>query len=377
MNPNNKADSLSANSQNTLSDTCQKTILLKESILKVEKLVVSFNTDFGKVRAVDGAAFELKKGETLGIVGESGCGKSVTSLAIMGLLPKPSGVIESGNIDFILPTDTNCTLKKSKNSDSSVREYKTRDLARLSSQDMQKIRGKKISMIFQEPMTALNPVQKIGKQINEVYELHFNEMSKSDRNKGAVEMLLQVGIGNPEKLMTVYPHQLSGGMRQRVMIAIALISKPDILIADEPTTALDVTVQAQILELIKKLQQEMSMSMILITHDLGVIAENCDNVVVMYGGMVVEKANVVELFKNPFHPYTRGLLESIPSLAREPKTILPTIKGRVPSLEDMPKGCRFCTRCPDVKDICKTVKPMEIKVAVGHYTACHLYKCLL
>ncbi|MBF0301918.1 MAG: ABC transporter ATP-binding protein [Desulfamplus sp.] len=323
-------------------------------ILAIENLIVSFHTENGRIKAVDGASFKLKQGTSLGIVGESGCGKSVTALAVMGLLPKPSGKIESGTIEF-----------------------KGKDIVPLMGKfdskggEMYKIRGRQISMIFQEPMTALNPVHKIGAQMNEVYQLHFPQMKRQDMESASIEMLNQVGIATPEKVIHQYPHELSGGMRQRVMIAMALSSKPDILIADEPTTALDVTVQAQILDMIKELKQKMGMSVILITHDLGVIAENCDDAVVMYGGRVAERAGVVELFKNPLHPYTQGLLKSIPGLARTPKSILPTIKGRVPSLEEMPSGCRFSNRCEYAMEICRSVAPNEVEMAKGHFVACY------
>ncbi|MBF0376126.1 MAG: ABC transporter ATP-binding protein [Desulfamplus sp.] len=334
-------------------------------ILNIKNLVISFNTENGRVTAVDGVSFNLKQGTTLGIVGESGCGKSVTALSIMGLLPKPSGKIESGSIEF---RGTNIVELMDKTADFQGKQKFTSKI-----DSMQKIRGRQISMIFQEPMTALNPVHKIGVQMNEVYKLHFPEMQRREMESSSIEMLRQVGIATPEKLMHQYPHQLSGGMRQRVMIAMALSSKPDILIADEPTTALDVTVQAQILDMINELKQKLSMSVILITHDLGVIAENCDDAVVMYGGRIAEKAGVFELFKNPLHPYTQGLLKSIPNLTRTPKTILPAIKGMVPSLENMPSGCRFSNRCDDVMDICKTVSPDEIELVAGHFVACHKF----
>ena len=319
-----------------------------ETILKVKDLVVSFTVDNTTTVAVDGAGFELSRGEILGVVGESGCGKSVTALSIMGLLPQPAGKIEAGTIEFL-----------------------GHDLVTLERSKMQKVRGKRISMIFQEPMTALNPVHRVGKQIKEVFRLHFKGMDSEDIDYEAADILLNVGIADPEKVLKAYPHQLSGGMRQRVMIAMALCAEPNILIADEPTTALDVTVQAQILELIKELQTRMSMAVILITHDLGVIAENCDNAVVMYGGQVVEKASVKSLFSNPAHPYTRGLLTSIPGLASTPKTILPTIDGMVPSLEDMPQGCRFSTRCPHVFEPCRDKAPGLVMVSPNHYAACY------
>ncbi|MBF0242154.1 MAG: ABC transporter ATP-binding protein [Desulfamplus sp.] len=342
-------------------------------ILKLSNLVVSFETESGRVRAVDGVSFSLKEGQILGIVGESGCGKSVTALSIMGLLPKPFSKIESGVIEFkgrdIVPLMGNQTKRSSKNAKEKKEKSKKEK-----SDDMQKIRGRKISMIFQEPMTALNPVHKIGSQMNEVYQLHFPQMNRADMDRASIEMLYQVGIATPQKLMQQYPHQLSGGMRQRVMIAMALSSKPDILIADEPTTALDVTVQAQILELIGDLKNRFSMSVILITHDLGVIAENCEQAIVMYGGRVAERAGVVDLFDNPLHPYTQGLLKSIPTLNQIPKSTLPTIKGRVPSLEDMPSGCRFSNRCERVMDICRVSVPIELNPKNDHFVACHLFR---
>ncbi|MBI9092129.1 MAG: ABC transporter ATP-binding protein [Desulfobacterium sp.] len=319
-----------------------------ETILRIKDLVVSFTIEGKRVKAVDRAGFELHRGETLGIVGESGCGKSVTALSVMGLLPIPAGTIESGTIEFM-----------------------GEDLLKLPRSAMQAIRGKRISMIFQEPMTALNPVHKVGKQIKEVYQLHFSDFSNGRMVKESAAMLAKVGIADPEKVLNTYPHQLSGGMRQRVMIAMALAAKPEILIADEPTTALDVTVQAQILDLIKSLQKEMSMAVILITHDLGVIAENCDHAVVMYGGQVAETAPVKELFANPCHPYTQGLLSSIPGLSGMPKSILPTIRGMVPSLEDMPQGCRFSTRCPVVFEPCNLAPPQMFKQGGGHFAACY------
>ncbi len=317
-------------------------------VLSVENLVAAFDTEAGRIRAVDHAGFELKQGEILGIVGESGCGKSVTALCIMQLLPRPSGVIESGKIIF-----------------------NGMDLLSQPLTSMHTVRGRKIAMIFQEPMTALNPVHKVGKQIKEIYQLHFPGMTPAQMQAAAVEMLGKVGIADAKNLIKTYPHQLSGGMRQRVMIAMALACKPDILIADEPTTALDVTVQAQIIDLIKTLQKQSGMAVILITHDLGVIAENCNRAVVMYGGQVVEKARVRQLFKRPAHPYTKGLLRSIPSLAGDAKTMLPTIKGRVPSLEGMPSGCRFSTRCPVADTICNHAFPKDEKLEEDHVAACY------
>ncbi|MCP4671938.1 MAG: ABC transporter ATP-binding protein [Desulfobacula sp.] len=320
-----------------------------DTILNLKNLVVEFHTELGIVRAVDDVNFKLKKGKILGIAGESGCGKSVTALSIMRLLPRPVSRIVHGKAIF-----------------------NHQDIFKLPVKDMHNIRGKKISMIFQEPMTALNPVHNIGKQIKEIYKLHFSQLSSSAMVESSIGMLEKVGIPDPEKIIKKYPHQLSGGMRQRVMIAMSLACEPDILIADEPTTALDVTIQAQILDLIKSLQKKSNMSVILITHDLGVIAENCDDVVVMYAGRVAEKAMVEELFKNPQHPYTKGLLTSIPQLAKETKTLLPTIRGQVPSLLNMPKGCRFADRCPLVENICIKKNPGERKVGQNHTIACNI-----
>jgi oligopeptide/dipeptide ABC transporter ATP-binding protein len=321
---------------------------MNELILNIEHLVTAFDTETGRIRAVSDVSFGVKAGTTLGIVGESGCGKSVTSLSIMRLLPKPSGFIESGRILF---RDT--------------------DIVTMAPEKMHEIRGKRISMIFQEPMTALNPVHKIGKQIREVFRLHYPEMRKEEVQEKSLEMLRKVGIPDPEKRIREYPHHISGGMRQRVMIAMALACEPEILIADEPTTALDVTIQAQILELMKALQREIGMTIIFITHDLGVIAEMCDDVVVMYAGKVAESASVKELFKHPKHPYTQGLLSSIPRLEAPRKIKLNIIKGMVPSLHELPEGCRFQNRCPHAQEVCKTDPPMK-SAGENHQAACHL-----
>ncbi len=316
-------------------------------ILQVKHLVTSFDTEIGPVKAVDGVSFSVQQGKTLGIVGESGCGKSVTSLSVMRLLPKPAGNILSGEILF-----------------------GGMDLVRLPADEMRCIRGRRISMIFQEPMTALNPVHRIDKQLKEVYTLHFTDMSPAEILQASIDLLNKVGIADPEQRLREYPHQLSGGMRQRVMIAMALAARPEILIADEPTTALDVTIQAQILALMKLLQQETGMGIIFITHDLGVIAETCDDVVVMYAGAVVERAPVVALFKSPRHPYTKGLLESIPRLDIPPKQTLSTIEGMVPDLQDIPEGCRFQNRCQYAEEKCRTVTPPEESVADKHGVSC-------
>ncbi|MBF0224878.1 MAG: ABC transporter ATP-binding protein [Desulfobacterales bacterium] len=321
-----------------------------DKILEVKNLSVAFNTDLGIFKAVDNVSFEVKKGKILGIVGESGCGKTVTALSIMRLLPKPSAFIENGEIFF-----------------------KEVDIVKLNPNKLHEIRGKKISMIFQEPMTSLNPVHTIGKQISEVYKIHGYTGKANNIFEDSIKMLEKVGIPDPLKRIREYPHQISGGMRQRVMIAIALACNPSVLIADEPTTALDVTIQAQILQLMKALQTENKMSIILITHDLGVVAEMCDHVAVMYGGKIIEIGNVYDIFHNPQHPYTIGLLESIPRLESKRKTRLPTIKGMVPSLYEMPDGCRFQNRCNKVKDICVS-EPKMIEINNEHFAACHMLK---
>lgn len=297
---------------------------MSEPILQVENLVTGFDTDAGRVVAVDGVSFTVPKGKTLGIVGESGCGKSVTAFSITRLLPQPHGKILGGRILF-----------------------EHRDLTAISPEEMRKVRGNDISMIFQEPMTALNPVQTIGKQLCEAVFLHHPDIEPREALARSLDMLVKVRIPAPEQRLNEYPHQLSGGMRQRIMIAMALINSPKLLIADEPTTALDVTVQAQILELIRDMQQDLGMSVILITHDLGVIAEVCDEVIVMYAGRIVERGPVSEIFAKPLHPYTQGLIQCLPKLDHPPKTPLPVIPGMVPSLKDMPKGCRFAPRCPN------------------------------
>ena len=309
-------------------------------MLKVDGLVTTFETEEGIVRAVDGVSFEVKEGKTLGIVGESGCGKSVTALSILRLLPEGQGRIASGSILF-----------------------RGKDLVDLSDRAMRDIRGNDISMIFQEPMTSLNPVYTVGAQIVEAIRLHQNK-TRSQAHVRAVEMLQLVGIASPEENYHAYPHQLSGGMRQRVMIAMALACEPRLLIADEPTTALDVTIQAQILELLRKLQEKLGMSIILITHDLGVVAEYTHDVVVMYAGRVVESAPVRSLFQSTRHPYTRGLLDSLPRArkrgeASSPRKVrLRTIEGMVPDLRHLPPGCRFADRCHLVIDACGAEEPV-------------------
>jgi peptide/nickel transport system ATP-binding protein len=319
---------------------------MSSAILQLNNLVTEFDTDEGRVRAVDDVSFTVNAGETLGIVGESGCGKSVTAQSVMRLLPQPMGQIVSGEILF-----------------------QGQDLTKLSLEQMRKIRGAKIGMVFQEPMTALNPVHTVGRQLAEVLLLHKTN-NHQEALRQSVEMLDKVGIPSPDIRMGEYPHQLSGGMRQRVVIAIALACQPDLLIADEPTTALDVTIQAQILELIGQLQRDMGMAVMLITHDLGVIAETCKDVVVMYAGKVAEQGSVFDIFDRPSHPYTRGLLGSIPRLDTVPKSLLPIIPGMVPGLLDLPAGCRFENRCNFRHDACTQQVPVPEQVAEGHAVSC-------
>jgi oligopeptide/dipeptide ABC transporter ATP-binding protein len=316
-------------------------------LLRVVDLVTSFRTDEGALRAVDGASFEVDAGTTLGIVGESGCGKSVTALSIMRLLPEPAGRVDAGRV-----------------------ELEGKNLLGLAEREMQAIRGNAVSMIFQEPMTSLNPVYTVGAQIIEAIRMH-QKKSRREARAHAIEMLKLVGIPSPESNVDAYPHQLSGGMRQRVMIAMALACRPKLLIADEPTTALDVTIQAQILELLKKLQEQMGMAVILITHDLGVIAEYAREVVVMYAGRVVERAPVRDLFAQPRHPYTKGLLGSIPVPKKGgERKRLPTIEGVVPDMRELPPGCRFADRCSMVIDACREAEPTLDEVAPGHFARC-------
>ncbi|MFZ3589216.1 ABC transporter ATP-binding protein [Bacillus sp. DJP31] len=321
----------------------------KSPLLEVNNLKTGFKINGKYYNAVDGVSFSLKPKQIIGIVGESGCGKSVMSLSIMGLLPKENGKILDGEILF-----------------------QEQDLAKLKDKEINKVRGKDIGMIFQEPMTSLNPVFTIGFQIQEAILNHLDLTKKEARLK-SIALLKSVGISRPEKILDEYPHQLSGGMRQRVMIAIAIACQPKVLIADEPTTALDVTVQAQILELLKEIQEVNDMSILLITHDLGVVAEMCDEVIVMYAGRVVEKTDVDTLFHDPKHPYTKLLLGAIPKM-EEDVAVLSSIKGIVPSLVNMPEvGCRFAGRCPQATAECKTVTPVLAEVATGHDVSCLLY----
>ncbi|MBN1379452.1 MAG: ABC transporter ATP-binding protein [Gammaproteobacteria bacterium] len=320
---------------------------MNDSVLSVKNLFAGFSGDEDYVQVLSDVSFEVKKGRTLGIVGESGCGKSVTALAIMRLLPLPAGRIEKGEI-----------LLDGEN------------LLKLPVEKMHSIRGKRIAMIFQEPMTALNPVQKIGRQLMEIYSLHFPKLTQEQMQTNAVAMLRKVRIPSPEKRMNDYPHQLSGGMRQRVMIAMALASEPDILIADEPTTALDVTIQAQVLSLMQDLQAEMGMSIIFVTHDFGVVAQLCDDVTVMYAGRIIEEATVKELFASPKHPYTKGLLSSMPQLDSKSKAELKVIRGVVPGMNQIPSGCRFRDRCDYAIDKCAMAMPGCEQVNSNHKVAC-------
>ncbi|MBY0010318.1 ABC transporter ATP-binding protein [Paenibacillus typhae] len=316
-------------------------------LLEVSGLCTEFKTAAGTIRAVDGISLSVRKGETLGIVGESGCGKSITSLSIMQLLPKRISRIASGQIRF-----------------------EGKDMLEMPDKEVRGIRGNRIAMIFQEPMTSLNPVFKIGRQISESARYHL-KLGKKEANERAIEMLRKVGIPRPEKIAEQYAHQLSGGMRQRVMIAMAMVCNPQLLIADEPTTALDVTIQAQILDLMRELQEKEGMSILMITHDLGVVAEMCDRVVIMYAGQIVEETDVATLYSNPLHPYTRGLLASLPQLAGDSDR-LTSIPGQVPNPANLPAGCRFAPRCPVAVDRCRTERPELAEIQPGHTCRCLL-----
>lgn len=316
-------------------------------ILEVNDLTTYFFTDKGVVKAVDGNSFVLKEGQTLGIVGESGCGKSITAMSILNLIERP-GKIVKGSIKF-----------------------NGEELVGISEKKLRHYRGNEISMIFQEPMTSLNPVFRVGDQIGESLVLHQN-MNKKEAHEKAIELIKLVGIPRPEKVVRDYPHQLSGGMRQRVMIAMALACNPKILIADEPTTALDVTIQAQILSLMNDLQKKTNTAIMLITHDLGVVAQMADHVIVMYSGKIVESASAIQLFENPKHPYTIGLLDSIPNLD-EDKERLNSIEGVVPNPFELPDGCYFAPRCKHAMDICWKKQPQDTVVGTNHTTKCFLY----
>ena len=313
----------------------------EQPLLSVRNLTIEFTTRYGPVRAVDGISFDVYPNETLGIVGESGCGKTVTGLSLLRLIPSPPGRIVAGEILL-----------------------QGRDLTKLSENEMQSLRGDEISMIFQEPMTALNPVLTVGTQMVDVLTRH-RPLTRKQAKIEATEMLSKVGIPAPHKRINEYPHEMSGGMRQRVMIAMALSCSPKLLIADEPTTALDVTTQAQVLEQIVELQDEFEMAVILITHDLGVVAETCQRALVMYCGEIIERADIESLFQNPQHPYSRGLLDSIPRLREEKLHELPIIPGMVPDLLHLPAGCRFADRCSRVTDECRLQRPLLDAQASG------------
>ena len=319
---------------------------MSENILSVQNLHTSFHTDKGEVKAVNGVTFNLEKGKILGIVGESGSGKSVTAYSIMRILEK-NGRITEGKI-----------------------LYKGQDIAEFSEKQMREFRGKCCSIIFQDPMTSLNPVFTVGNQLREAIELHTDRKGKEAEAR-AIEMLTLVGVNEPEKRVKQYPYELSGGMRQRVMIAMALACEPDILIADEPTTALDVTIQAQILELMQSLQKKLGMAIIMVTHDLGVIADMCDEIIVMYGGKVCERGTAEDIFYRPHHEYTKGLLRSIPNVDRIGEKLIP-IPGTPINLLNMPKGCAFCPRCEEAMKICIEEQPPEMQMPDGHFASCWL-----
>ncbi len=321
---------------------------MKETLLEVNNLVTEFRTADGTVQAVRDVSFSISKGETLCIVGESGCGKSITSLSVIGLLPS-NGKIASGQV-----------------------KYEGKEIQSLPYEELRKMRGNKISMIFQEPMTALNPVLTVGYQLREPLMLHHS-LSKAEATKQGIELLKQVGIPYPEKRINQYPHELSGGMRQRVMIAIALACHPGLLIADEPTTALDVTIQAQILDLINELKEKLNMGVMLITHDMGVVAEVADKVMVMYAGKKVEEGKVEDIFNNPKHPYTKGLLNSVPNVD-DPDFELEPIPGSLPSLQENIQGCRFHPRCKFATAKCSEIAPPELVTNEGHMVSCWLYE---
>ena len=316
-------------------------------LIRIRDLRTSFFTPDGEVKAVDGVSFEIEEGKTLGLVGESGCGKSVTALSIMRLVPFPPGRVVGGEV-----------------------LYRGRDLLKLNGEAMRKIRGNEISMIFQEPMTSLNPVFTIGNQIGEAISLHQG-LGKRETREKTIEMLRVVKIADPDSRVDDYPHQLSGGMRQRVMIAMALSCNPSLLIADEPTTALDVTIQAQILELMRELKDKLGMSLLLITHDLGVVAEQADEVAIMYAGKVVERAKAKAIFSRPFHPYTVGLLNSLPGVGGNKKKRLEAIPGMVPSPLELPGGCRFRDRCPKAAGLCAEAEPPLVEKEKDHWVSCY------
>lgn len=326
-----------------------------ENLVEIDNLQTHFFTDIGTVRAVDGVTFDIPKGKTIGVVGESGCGKSVTSLSVMRLLQEPQGQITGGQVRF------------------NQRDGSAIDLTKAPLKMMQHIRGNEISMIFQEPMTTLNPVFTIGSQIDEVIILHTEKKKRSEIKEKSIELLKLVGIANADRVYKSYPHELSGGMRQRVVIAMALACDPQLIIADEPTTALDVTIQAQILDLMRDLKDKINASIMLITHDLGVVAEMADYVVVMYAGRIIEQGTTMDIFKNPLHPYTIGLMKSRPNMIGENEKLY-SIPGNVPNPINLPNHCYFRNRCEKCIKKCENVYPEFISVSDTHKVACYLYK---
>lgn len=318
-------------------------------LLEMRHVSVTYRTYHGLVQSARDVSFSVKRGQTVALVGESGCGKSVTAKSIMGLIKKPGKISEESEIIF-----------------------DGTDIMKLSSGELRKFRGKECSMIFQDALVSLNPTMKIGKQIIESLDNHMPELSKGEKQQRAIEMLQMTGIADAEQCLRKYPHELSGGMRQRVMIAIALITHPKLLIADEPTTSLDVTIQAQILKQMKKLQEQMGMAILLITHDLGIVADVADKVIVMYAGKIVEEGECREIFYHPRHPYTKALLNSVPKLSAMGKQMLQTIDGSIPDMTNPPKGCAFCERCPYAMKVCAQYCPEETMVSEGHKASCWL-----
>ena len=347
-------------------DPSEYTTVMKDegNIVEVENLQTHFFTDNGTVKSVNGVSFNIPKNKIVGVVGESGCGKSVTSLSIMQLVQAPQGQVVGGEIRFN-------SSALGYNEEGKKLGY---NIVNMPTHEMFNVRGKDITMIFQEPMTSLNPVFTIGYQLDEVMFIHYPEMDKEEVKKHSIDMLVQVGISMPERVYSSYPHELSGGMRQRVMIAMALAGNPKLIIADEPTTALDVTIQAQILELLKNIQKKTGCAIMLITHDLGVIAEMADEVIVMYAGKVIEKGTVHEIFKNPLHPYTIGLQLSKPLITSDANQPLYSIPGQVPNPINLPNTCFFKNRCNKCINKCNSEYPCEVKVSDTHYVSCYLYE---
>ena len=345
---------------------------MTNKLLEIENLRVIYETDDDEVEAINGLNFTINKGETFGLVGETGAGKTSTALSILRLLPKDVGIITGGSIEFYVE-DIDDSSKKEKDKRRKGKDQRGIDIVNSSEQEMRKLRGNKISMIFQDPMTSLDPIVSIGDQIYEVLEIHRDDMSKDEKSAKVDEILTKVGL--PISRKGEYPHEFSGGMRQRVVIAMALACEPQLLLADEPTTALDVTIQAQILELMKELKEDFNTAMLMITHDLGVVAEICDRVAVMYSGKIIEMGTVEDIFESEnHHPYTEGLFSSLPDLEKESDRLNP-IKGLMPDPTNLPDGCHFHVRCKECMEICKTVEPEEIILnkETGHMIKCHLF----